>query len=99
MQPTYNFSAELWVYEGDAPWYFVTLPVDVAEEIKMIAPQRRGFGSLRVKATIGQTSWNTSIFPDSQSKSYVLPIKKDIRAKNNLTAGDKTKVTLMLLDV
>lgn len=87
------------MYDGEAAWYFVTLPVDIAKEIKMIAPRRRGFGSLRVRATVGQETWSTSIFPDSKSGSYVLPVKKVIRIQNKLVTGDKVKVTITLLDM
>jgi hypothetical protein len=35
---------------------------------------RRGFGSVRVRATIGSSTRTTPIFPGSQS-GYVLPVK------------------------
>lgn len=49
----YSFNGELWLYDGDAAWYFITLPAGISKEIKMVAPARRGFGSLRVAAKIG----------------------------------------------
>lgn len=99
MQPMYSFNGELWLYDGDAAWYFITLPTGISKEIKMVAPARRGFGSLRVAAKIGSASWKTSIFPDSKSGSYLLPVKKEIRAKNNLAAGDSAKVVISLIDL
>ena len=30
---TYEFAADLWRYTGQAAWYFVTLPHDVADDI------------------------------------------------------------------
>ena len=32
-QPTYRFSARLWLYSGQAGWHFLTLPHDVADQI------------------------------------------------------------------
>ena len=29
----YRFRAELWVHTGEAAWHFVTLPVEIADEI------------------------------------------------------------------
>jgi hypothetical protein len=94
---TYRFRAPLWLHTGEAAWRFVTLPVDVADEIDDVTgPTRVGFGSVRVIATIGATTWNTSIFPDTAAESYVLPVRKQVRASENLHDGDEVDVTLRL---
>ena len=94
---TYRFEAELWLWEArSASWCFVTLPVEAAEEIKFFARNRNGFGSLRVDVVIGQSKWQTSIFPDKASNSFVLPIKKQVRNAENITAGDTTSLTVHL---
>jgi hypothetical protein len=99
MDVSFSFEGEMWIYAGNAAWCFITLPVEYAEDIKAIAgPRKRGFGSLRVKATIGAESWRTSIFPDTKSKSYVLPIKKEIRKKCGIQAGDTVNVEVALVD-
>lgn len=98
MALTYAFNEELWQYHGNSAWYFITLPVEYAGEIKQISTTiKRGFGSVKVSATIGKTVWNTSIFPDLSSKSYLLPIKKEIRTKNDLQVGKKAKVEISIL--
>ena len=100
MEVKFSFEGELWVFSGNAAWCFITLPAENAEDIKEISqPHRRGFGSLRVKATIGTQTWHTSIFPDSKSKSYVLPVKKEIREKCGLEVGRRVKVKLSLIDL
>lgn len=91
----YKFSAEVWLYNGPGAWHFITLPQDIADEIRDIfGTNRRGWGSIRVLVTIGKSSWNTSIFPDKKSNSYLLPIKAQIRQENSLTDGDKIKLKL-----
>lgn len=92
-----GFSAELWEWTGKAAWFFVTLPVDDAEDIREMVPERRGFGSVRVEVEIGSSKWKTSIFPDSSSGSYVLPIKKAVRTAEGIVEGDTVDVTLRLL--
>ncbi|WP_433790232.1 DUF1905 domain-containing protein [Actinoplanes sp. CA-252034] len=97
-----EFESELWIWDArrDETWTFVSLPVEASEEIRdLTAGQRRGFGSLRVRATVGRSSWTTSVFPDSGRKTYVLPVKRAIRAAESLTAGDLTTVTVELLDL
>jgi hypothetical protein len=90
-----SFTAELWAY-GDEPgsWHFVTLPVEVADEIRDEAGPRPGFGSIRVSATLGGTTWPTSLFPEAQGGSMVLPVKKRVRRAEGLEAGDRCAVTV-----
>lgn len=96
----YRFRTELWLHQGDAGWHFVTLPHDHSDEIEALTfSTRRGFGSVRVSATIGGTTWRTSIFPDSKAAAYVLPVKQLVRANERLTAGDQVDVQLDLIDV
>ena len=99
MHPSYEFSGELWIYNGEANWHFVTLPVDISKEIKSFASPRPRFGSVRVEITLGQSIWKTSIFPDSKIGSYILPIKKEVRTQNKIAAGDKVEVTIALTDI
>ena len=94
---SYEFSAELWEYGGNNTWHFVTLPFDQTDEIDEItAPTKRGFGSVRVQVTVGNTTWNTSIFPDAKRKSFVLPMKKQVRTAEKLQLGELVKVSLDL---
>ena len=96
---TYSFRAPLWLYAGDAGWHFVTLPSDIADEIDELAgPAHRGFGSRRVAVTIGATRWSTSIFPDRKAGSYMLPIKKQVRAAEQLVPGDAVEVGIELVE-
>lgn len=89
------FTATLWLHQGEAAWHFVTLPEDVADEIDdLTAGERRGFGSVRVEATIGATTWRTSIFPDTTTKSFVLPVKKAVRSSEDLAEGADVAITL-----
>jgi hypothetical protein len=93
---SYDFDADLWLWPSKDAWHFITLPVEHAEEIRFFAKTRNGFGSLRVTVRIGASAWKTSIFPDSGSGSFVLPIKKEIRKAEGLAAGDRARVHLEL---
>ena len=94
------FDAELWLWDarrGDA-WIFVSLPVAESEEIRdLTGGLRRGFGSVRVRAAIGTSTWTTSIFPSSQA-GYVLPVKRPVRVAESLDAGDVATVMVELID-
>jgi hypothetical protein len=94
------FSAELWIWDARRvdSWTFVSLPAEASEEIRdLVGGRRRGFGSVRVRARVGGTSWRTSIFPDSSHGVYVLPVKRDVRRAEALDAGDTATVTVELI--
>ncbi|WP_412537736.1 DUF1905 domain-containing protein [Longispora sp. K20-0274] len=99
---TFAFDAELWLWDARRldSWTFVTLPADVSEEIReMAAGPRRGFGAVRVRVTIGGSTWATSIFPTSGRTGYVLPVKRPVRRAEELDVGDVATVTIELVDV
>jgi hypothetical protein len=94
-----HFTAPLWLWAGKGAWHFITLPEDESQVIRMAVPrggQNRGWGSVRVTATIGATSWNTSIFPDKKSGTYLLPVKAGVRKAEAFAVGDAVEVTLSL---
>jgi Domain of unknown function (DUF1905) len=51
-----------------------------------------------VLATIGSSTWRTSIFPGSGT-GYVLPVKRSIRLAEALDVGDLATVTVRLIDL
>ena len=90
----YQFEGELWRVTGDS-WHFVTVPKDYSEHIKAFVQSKTpGFGSIRVKVTLDEHVWKTSLFPDSKSGCYFLPIKGDIRKKAKVGNGDMLTVHL-----
>ena len=99
-----TFTAELWRWTArkesadTGAWCFVTLPLDLADEVRDRAGEPRGFGSVRVRVRVGTTTWDTSVFPDAASGSFVLPVKKAVRTAAGVTEGDLLTVTLFLRD-
>ncbi len=93
-----RFTAALWEYDGPAAWHFVSVPVDVADEIRLVAGEPRGFGSVRVEARIGQTVFATSVFPDAASGGFVLPVKKAVRLAEDIADGDSVDVRLRVVE-
>ena len=93
-----TFDAELWLHDGAAAWCFVTLPADFSDDIAdRTDGTRRGFGAVRVRVTVGSTTWSTSIFPDTKRGAYLLPVKKDVRRREGLEVGDRLSVALDLV--
>jgi hypothetical protein len=97
MDQEFIFRAEIWLHEGAAAWHFVTLPKSVGLQIKALrVGSRNPFGSVKVVATLGQTTWKTSIFPDNKRESYVLPVKSFVRQREQLPAGIEVEVVIRM---
>ena len=91
----YKINTIVWLYPSMAGWHFVTIPEDVSDDINhQFGDRKRGWGSLPVKATIGKTTWETSIFQEKKTNTYLLPVKKGVRKKEYIKAD--TNVLLVL---
>ena len=85
----FKVRSKVFLYPGMAGWHFIGLPKKQSEEIKeRFGATARGWGSLPVQVTLGKTSWKTSIFPDKKSGTYLLPLKADVRSKEEVAHGD-----------
>lgn len=94
----YSFSAELWEWEAQASWFFVSVPEEIADDIEELhGAHAGGFGSIRVKVAVGGSRWATSLFPDKKRGTYVLPVKKPVRVAEGLEVGDRVPVTLTVV--
>ena len=93
-----TIDAPLWLWSGgQGSWHFITVPEEQSAEIRAQAfAGPRGFGSVRVKATIEDVSWRTSVFPQ-KSGGYILPVKSAVRRRAGIAAGDEVTVRLELV--
>ena len=104
MTEAHTITAPLWIWTTDkapASWHFLTLDGEVAEAILALALMRRleggrkrGWGSIKVRATVGDTSWETSIFPAKEMGGWLLPVKATVRKAEGLVAGDLVAVVV-----
>lgn len=92
----FTFDAEVFAWdEGPGPsWRFARLPLDVADELRATC-EPGGWGSIRVHAKIGETRWDTSVFPEKASGSYLLPVKAAVRKAEGIDGGDTVEVALV----
>lgn len=78
-------------------WFFATLPEALSLELRELPAPPRGFGSLRVRASIGATRWSTSIF--FSGGAFVLPLKRSVRTECGIAEGDIITVGLDVIDL
>jgi hypothetical protein len=95
MSARYEFAGTLWRSKGAAAWCFATLPQDLSAQVRTLAGGLlNSFGSLRVIAQLGRTSWKTSLFFDTKANAFLLPVKAEVRRKENVDAGDNVKISV-----
>lgn len=91
----WTFTSDVFAWDEDGPsWRFVRVPVEVADEVRDLAGEPTGFGSVRVHVRIGGTAWATSVFPEKASGTYLLPVKKAVRDREGIDDGDRVTVWL-----
>ncbi len=91
----YEFAALLWKHPSTGGWYFISLPENLSQEIREnFKWQEEGWGRLKARTQIGNTKWETAIWFDKKMKTYLLPVKAEIRNKAGLETGKTYKVEI-----
>lgn len=93
----YRFKSRPWKYDGPAGWYFVSLPKDMADEIREhFKEMEEGWGRLPATAAIEGLEWKTAIWYDTKQKTYLLPLKAEVRKKLKLDVEMEQEVIVYL---
>jgi len=83
----------MWYWKGPSPFHFVTVPDSESAELHAVSGLvSYGWGVIPVTATIGATTWTTSLFP--KDGGYIVPMKTSVRVAEHLNLGDLVEVTL-----
>ena len=97
----YRFASEVrrWEARVRDDWYFVDLPLEDSAEIREWADARprSGFGAVKVVATLGNTSWSTSIFPGGTG-SYSLVVNARVRRAEGVEPGETVTAEVEIVD-
>jgi hypothetical protein len=97
LKSIFKVKSKVFLYPGMAGWHFVYVPKKQSEEIKKtFGTPKRGWGSIPVIVTIGKTTWETSIFPDKKSDGYLLPLKSEVRKKEQIFSEDNITFSLSI---
>jgi len=97
MSIAYQFSAVVWQYSQTGGWYFVSLPSDLATEIReLFKTQEEGWGRMKAKAKIRESLWDTAIWYDTKLGTYILPLKAEIRKKEKIEVGSILNIEVLL---
>jgi hypothetical protein len=100
----WHVTAPLWQWKAkkdDGPpspvaWYFVTIEGEVADALRLATTRKAAWGSIYVTATVGATTWQTSLFPSKEIHGFLLPVKAAVRKAEKLVPGDLVELALAL---
>ena len=91
----FAFTASVWEWRGPAPYYFVSVPLNIAAEIKELASAvTYGWGMIPVEGKIGNTSFTTSLW--AKNGTYAVPLKDAVRKAEGISIDDMVSVELAL---
>ena len=89
----FEFGGELFQWRGPAPYFFIGVPDEPSAAIRALSTMvTYGWGAIPVRVRIGETVWETSLFP--KDGRYVVPVKNAVRKTERLAEGDTVTVEL-----
>lgn len=103
-QKSFSIKVKIWRWpayadkHGDGGWHFATLDRKLSEQIRKVYTK----GFVKIKAKIGKTEWDTSLFPHmpnkkvSKSVDYLLCINKKVLKKEELFVGEEIKIQIVI---
>jgi hypothetical protein len=91
----YKFTAKPFSYSQGDSWRFVSLPQEMAKEIREnLRFLEEGWGRMKASAKIGASEWETAIWFDTKHKTYLLPLKAEIRKRENIGTDKDIEITI-----
>lgn len=97
MKKKYSVTGTVLKWPSDTGWYYVP----IKETYETLGRKPRTYGFLKIKATLGETSWETSLMPAGKNKDGVsklfIAIKASVRKAEGIQDGDRVTITYTLL--
>lgn len=100
LKKIYKFKGKVWLwgYSDISPWHFVSVPKkETTQILKDFGKFANGFRSIPISVTIGKTTWNTSMFLDSRTSTYLLPLKAKARKEEEIFNEDIVSFSFRIL--
>lgn len=93
----FSISKKVWLWPSEImPWHFIYVDGAEKEYIEKHARKSRN-GLIKIEASIGKTSWQTSLLPFKKDNTYLIALKKEVRAKEGIMVGDTVKISFKLI--
>ncbi|MDY0386620.1 MAG: DUF1905 domain-containing protein [Methanolobus sp.] len=87
----YQAQEEVKIFPQKGGWVYVSIPVDFTEQLNHMANR----GLITVRATVGTTSWDTSLMPMGDGTHFI-PLNAKVRKKEGIELGKELKFSFKL---
>jgi len=95
-ETSFTVKGKVWQYSGPGGWHFVNLNRRDSELVRQWPLAKTvAWGYVRVKASVGHTTWDTTLFP-GKGGIYMIAIKAAVRKKENIQLGDVVQIKIGL---
>ena len=88
----FEFEGPVIEWRGPAPFYFVRIPEEESEDIKVAAKGLEYWGQVPVAVRIDGVEFRTALFP--KDGLYLLPVKDAVRRATGLEVDQVVTVSL-----
>lgn len=96
IKKTFTQKAKVWIYPGVGGWHFVNIDKDISARI--IEGQKPiKSAMIKVHAKIDRVKWDTALFKQKQTQTFLLPIKKKVQSEAGVLAGDTVTVSVEII--
>jgi hypothetical protein len=93
LKKNFRIKGKVWRWPGIGGWHFVTLGRELTAKIR----EEYGKGMIKIIASAGKSFWDTSLFPHTRDRTYLICIKKIIRQKEGIYEGDIVSLKFRIL--
>ena len=83
------FIATIERFDMPGGWYYVPVPLELSKPLAYFA---NNYGFIAITATVGDSSWPTSLLPKGD-KTHFIALPAKVRKKENLTLGAEIEIS------
>ncbi len=76
-------------YPGSGGWWFVSMPDELVEPLR----RRSERGLIPITATVGSSTWSTSLMPKGDGTLFV-PLNSRVRKAAGIDVGDEITIAV-----
>ncbi|MDM4769028.1 DUF1905 domain-containing protein [Solimonas sp. SE-A11] len=88
---------KVWRWKQGAAWHFATVPKAQSAQIRSkVTGAKRGWGSVPLRIRVGETEWETSLFPEGKAGTYLFAIKASVRKAEGIEEGNTITAQVFL---
>lgn len=87
MSKTFKLVAKVELFPQKGGWHYIKMPKSMTKPLVHKADR----GLIAIKATVGKTSWDTSLLPMGDGTHFIA-LNAKVRSSENIETGDEIEI-------